>query len=422
MNLLLIGQTWFSEEFKTLGVNVTTVGKSKNFDVILTHTFTSLHAIIEGLPSRPDAIIFYDDSAPLPLTHFADVAIPTLFYSVDTHHHHVLHRIIGRGFSHICYAQKDYENKLRTSGRPLTWLPLWASNVYTPTTPKTLDVCFVGTLNAILNPERVAFFKALEKLHPLTVVTGNWGDYYPRSQIVINQTVKGDLNFRVFEAMGSGAMLLTESSGNGLLSLFSDKQHLCTYRRSDAHDAAAILKELLSNPYKIKEIADAGYHEIHSSHLAIHRAETLLSILASLSPPPQEHPGLLDAINFQSLGDGVVLTNKEAASAYYAMALSRLSDALTTEESIPADLSMLLCGLCLKFDFISRSSTGAHFISLMASRAPECDVIKYLIARERSLHGDLDGVTELLNCTSPDEMAITLAKVDKLVQTLTKPL
>ena len=111
-------------------------------------------------------------------------------------------------------------------------------------TAKRYDVSFVGSLDARLHPDRVALLDALRGRLPLHVAEGPYADVFTHSRIVLNQTVRGDLNARVFEALACGALLLTERTGNGLLDLFADGEELVTYARI-GHGLTAVLDDAL---------------------------------------------------------------------------------------------------------------------------------------------------------------------------------
>src|SRR5205823_14880874 len=59
------------------------------------------------------------------------------------------------------------------------------------------------------------------------------GALFASSKIVLNESILGDLNFRVFEAMACGALLATERIDNGLLDLFTPGEHLAVYGPDD---------------------------------------------------------------------------------------------------------------------------------------------------------------------------------------------
>src|SRR5690606_12209245 len=180
----------------------------------------------------------HDNSAPIIVDGLEEVEVPTLFYSIDTHHHYDFHRYLAHVFDYTLVAQKDYIPEFERVGGVVEWMPLWAPKHFEPAREKRFGAGFVGTLDEKLNPDRVRVFGELGELVSVLYKQGHYFEIFPYSELVINQTVKGDMNFRIFESMMCGACLLTEEGGNGLTDLFTPGEHLLTYRRNDAADAA----------------------------------------------------------------------------------------------------------------------------------------------------------------------------------------
>ena len=298
MRILLINQNWFANDLRQMGHDVLSVGVAAHLDVQVSNPIIHIDTLLQSLPNGfyPDRIVWLDNSAPMTILGIEDCCIPTVFYSVDTHHHVANHTLLMHAFDHTLVAQKDYIPHFPSESSEITWFPLWASEYIRTQTEKKYQATFVGTLNPELNPARVKFFEKLKTMAPVTVLQGNFPSIFPFSEIVINQTVKGDLNFRVFEAMMSGALLLTEKTENGLLELFEDGKHLITYRAGDVDDAAKKITEVLADKARCQEIAKVGRDEILSKHCPSHRAAKLASILNDLTkrtPHPKRHLGPL---------------------------------------------------------------------------------------------------------------------------------
>ncbi len=289
MKILLLNQDWFSTELRLLGHEVITCGQATHLEHRLTIPVLHINELLAQLPGGfvPDRIVWLDDSSPVMILGLEDTPIPTIFYSVDTHHHWELHSQLAHCFDHVLVAQKDYLHQFLPSGTPTTWMPLWASRHVERCSEKTTPVSFVGTMDERLNPKRVQFFNTLKEILPITIRQGNYWEIFPQADIVINQTVSSDLNFRVFEAMMCGALLLTEHSSNGLLEIFNDGEHLVTYTAGDTKDAAEKARALLAAPDRMREIAHAGREEILKKHTPLHRATVLHNILSSITKRPQ---------------------------------------------------------------------------------------------------------------------------------------
>jgi hypothetical protein len=250
VKILVFNQDWFVEELRSMGHEVRTCGYAEHLTVKVPQRINCVEDILKNLGNfSPDVLVFLDDSMPALLYEGLNTcSIPKVFYSVDTHHHNQVHALIAPLFDHILVAQKDYIPTFAESGTPTTWFPLWASRYVEASSEKKFGATFVGNLDAKLNPRRVAFFETLQKKIPIHIAHGNYWEIFPHADIVVNQTVKGDLNFRVFEAMMCGPALLTERTPNGLFDLFEDGKHLVTYEPDNVDEAAEKVTRLLNSP------------------------------------------------------------------------------------------------------------------------------------------------------------------------------
>lgn len=287
MNILLVNQNWFAEELRELGHRVLTYGRTDLMEIQQEKFLTTWSEVKAALPADfvPELLIVHDNSLPVLITELETIDIPSVFYSVDTHHHLSFHKYLGLVFTHLFVAQKDYIPDFADVFVKPHWLPLWASVHMEPEAIKTYGAVFVGTLNPALNPDRVKFFEELKKLVPIDVRTAAFQAIFPRSSIVVNQTVKGDLNFRVFEAMMSGAMLLTEHAGHGLSDLFENNKHLVLYEKGNVQEAAEKISYYLQNPNQALTIGEAGRKLVCEKHLAKHRAQNILDNLSNPTRP-----------------------------------------------------------------------------------------------------------------------------------------
>jgi SAM-dependent methyltransferase len=98
---------------------------------------------------------------------------------------------------------------------------------------------------------------------------------YSASRIVFNRSIANDVNMRVFEALASGSLLMTNDlSTNGQAELFQDGIHLATYTHPEEM-LDKIAYYLAHEPIR-ERIAAAGRQEAFAKHTYRHRMETLL--------------------------------------------------------------------------------------------------------------------------------------------------
>jgi hypothetical protein len=244
----------------------------------------ALADVLAALPPAwtPDLIVFGDDCRLLGVTGLEDAPCPTAMISVDAHHNAGWHAPMAAAFDHVFVAQKDYIPAFETAGAArVHWFPCWApDDCPPPLAAKRYPVAFVGTLDPRLNPERVALIEALRARLPLYAAEGDYRNVFPAARVVLNQTVRGDLNARVFEAMACGAFLVTERTENGLLDLFAEGQHLVTYPRGDVEAIVRLAARWIAADAERAAVAERGRAAVHAAHLEHHRAAELLARVA----------------------------------------------------------------------------------------------------------------------------------------------
>lgn len=274
LSILILNQAWFADELRSRGHRVVTAGWSeREVDIHFDRPGLSYTDLQHRLPFdfEPEVVLYCDNSGPLGLVGLEDLKLPTLFISIDCHHHADWHIYLADMFDQTLIAQKEFLPKFQERHPKTEWLPLWATR-QADRGAEEIDVCFRGNMDPNLHPERAKFFKELNELVP---VDANWGPYledYPRSKIVVNQNVSHDLNFRVFETMICGAMLITPCDATGLLDLFEDGKDLVTYKNGDAQDAGEKVRYYLAHEAERRAIAQRGYEKVLKFHSPMARA------------------------------------------------------------------------------------------------------------------------------------------------------
>ena len=319
---------------------------------------------------------------PLSVIGLEQTAVPTIFYSVDAQHHIHWHKYLGAVFDLVFVAHRDYIPQFLAEGANAHWLPLWASKEPEVSSEKTFESLFVGTLNPNLNKDRVEFFEKLQLEAPVEVRQGGWWDLFPKAKIVINQTVKGDLNFRVFEAMASGSMLLTERGSNGLFDLFQEGEHFACYNKGDVQEAAAQIKKYIDDDIERERIAQKGYEEIKKHHLESHRAKIVLDMAQALVKCRTRAkyisamvPYLYCSWRYEK-GGSLAHTVLALAGAVQA-----LTKALKDREPI-ADTHILYAALaCSEYDRVAKSTRGFDALRELLLVMPQNHMLKLIIAR-----------------------------------------
>lgn len=405
MRILLINQNWFAPELRALGHEVLTCGMRPHLEHQIRHSIIRIDELLTLLPGgfTPDRIVWLDNSGANTILALEDCEIPCLMYSVDTHHHHIRHAAAASLFDHVCCAQKDLLPLFDESGTPVSWLPLWASEHIEPSAQKRFGAVFVGTLNPRLNPARVAFFESLQKMISIEVLEGHFPSIFPHAEIVLNQTVKGDLNFRVFEALMSGALLITERTGNGLFDLFTEDKHLVTYTPQDPSAAADRVQSMLAQPTLMRTIAQQGRAEVLARHTAMHRARMLAEILLNLNKrvrTPQRHYGaMLELIALSASAE-----NRAVELSCYCSSLAIASALRALHEGAQlSDTHILnIVNACLRHDILFKDGLGAQAINQYAEALPHVSIFSLLKLRTLLNHGKVHEAQAIAKLVSKD--------------------
>ncbi len=317
LSILVLTKMYFVDHLRSFGHRVITVGFNKdNFELfpedIVTGTdakensamlkgfdyfFTAgahINEILAVLPKDfyPDCVLYLDDSNPiLFVSGLETLPVPTVFFSVDAHLHGERHSLFAGIFDKCLVAQKDCVQQFLPYCSDSSWFPLWSRVKYDPKPMRDVDVCFRGGLNPKINPKRVEFIQQLSNLVRLESGGGAICEPFSRCKIAINQTIKGDLNFRVFEAMMGGALMVTPRIENGQRDLFVPGVHLVEYEDGNAQDAAQKIYYYLAHENERVSIAEAGRALVLSKHTEELRARQIEDILLHLKPTtrPQKY-------------------------------------------------------------------------------------------------------------------------------------
>ena len=201
---------------------------------------------------------------------------PSVYWTSDTHLGYDYRLEKAREFSHVFCMQKRAAEYFTKDGVKAIWLPhAFEPKAYPKRNiiPK-YDISFVGNIGS---ENRIDFLDAMFKEFPSFYygrkLFEEAAEKFSQSKIVLNISIKDDLNMRVFEALGSGSFLLTNDIPT-IHEVFKDGIHLVTYR--DTKDAIEKAKYYLAHDDERKKIAEAGYKEVMDNHTYLKRVETIL--------------------------------------------------------------------------------------------------------------------------------------------------
>ena len=204
----------------------------------------------------------------------------TIAYLIDVHQDLHSRLQMAQFFDAVFIAQKEFVSAFRQAGcRYVNWLPLAcdAETHNANSKARPYDVGFVGQLGMRGSQRYDTLSSVLPKYR-----TNDYLKYYPpremgavygQSKIVLNASINSDVNMRVFEAMASGALLVTDRIGHGLSELFEEGTHYIGY--STISEALERIGYFLEKSAERERIARAGQQVVLKNHTYLCRWESI---------------------------------------------------------------------------------------------------------------------------------------------------
>lgn len=232
---------------------------------------------------QPDLLLFVEggEMGIFPIN-FATLNCPKYWWGIDTHNDYLKHLRISRLFDHTFLAQKSYVDSLKNDGiKSVSWLPLAYGGPRPDSKDRNIDVAYAGSTNWDLYPERKEYLSALQDLFQNTSI-GNCNpedlfNLYMNSKIVFNFSPMNDLNMRFFEAIGAGALLMTnEITQNGVEDIFTQGKEFVEY--GGIEDMLNKINYLLSHEDHLEQISSAGMANVSQNHTYANRAQSILAL------------------------------------------------------------------------------------------------------------------------------------------------
>ena len=196
------------------------------------------------------------------------ITIPKAFWAIDTHQFLNLQREKAKYFDVILSAQKNAVSELPSSDSGnVYWMPAGASiHERDYQLNRDIDCAFVGSIVPTLHIKRKEIIDYLKVNIPnfqcfSNVFLEKKAGLSSRIKIMINQSLRNDLNFRIFESMACGCMVITDKLiNNGLNDLFGEGKEIITFfSKEDLKDK---IQYYLSHEEELKSIATAGQEKV----------------------------------------------------------------------------------------------------------------------------------------------------------------
>lgn len=232
---------------------------------------------------HPDLVFFVDSGMSYFPRGLDRIGSPTAAYLIDVHRNLDLERAFARFFDHVFVAQRDYVELFDHPS--VHWLPLACdAEVHRgKEVEKEWDVGFVG--NVKQDSERLRkvalvakHFSTNDYMKPYP--KEEIAEVYSKSRIVFNCAVGNEVNMRVFEAMASGSLLVTERVANGQSDLFENGVHLVEY--SGDSEMIEKIRYYLEHDDERERIARAGQKAVLRDHTYQARCNEILRVVAGV--------------------------------------------------------------------------------------------------------------------------------------------
>ena len=248
--------------------------------------YASVQSLVEGCPERPDLIYLPDwHRSPLP-PGITKIDIPTVNVNEDTYAYTERRIRWSMLFDYTLVFHPGYAERFQAAGHPRAlYLPLAVDRdiIDGPKLEPAYEVGAVGRTDTNLYATRRRVLAMLDEQFHMN----DWRRLYPpkemgtifrMSKIVINiprEDYLQEANMRVFEVMGSGALLLTRLPSELSDMGFKEGVHFIGYRKEE--ELAPLVRRYLENDRERLEIASRAHDIVWNEHTYDSRAATLLN-------------------------------------------------------------------------------------------------------------------------------------------------
>ncbi len=218
------------------------------------------------------------------LSKLVDYPVPLAVYAMDSSLNMYYYKYLLKFFDYVFLDQRASVQDLQKLGIEAHWLPLCVrSSYFREKKDSHLGITFVGRTGG----ERLKrtnlltkIFKNFPDVQDFQVLQGlsieEVQDVFASSKAVLNENLFSGLTLRVFQALASGSLLLTEANSDGLDKYFKDKKHLICYTPDTL---IPLMQDILQHYQKYEQIAKNGQEECLEHHTSIARLYELFEYI-----------------------------------------------------------------------------------------------------------------------------------------------
>jgi hypothetical protein len=236
-------------------------------------------------PFVPDLVLQVESLGPRCIVTGMDgLDCPAVLWCIDPHLNGYWHAPYARLFDVTCSTQRSALPVLRGRGAAdVRWLPTYGHGSICPDhATRTNDAAFVGRLTAD-RPARAWMVRLLERScagHTLAVTEGlsfrDMMDLYRDTRIVPNESILGEVNFRLFEGASCGCLVLGQELGEEQEALFVPGREMDTC--ADAVEMEEKLALYLKNPRLTQAMGRAARERVQAEHTPAHRIRRIFDM------------------------------------------------------------------------------------------------------------------------------------------------
>jgi hypothetical protein len=247
---------------------------------------------------EPDILFQRERLGPrLLLAGLEDIPAVRIFWALDPHLNAFWHAPYARLFDLVFSTQKRWMPHLAACGAPrVRHLPWHAPDgPFVPFAERSRLAGFVGRLGPT-RPVRTWLTELMRESLPQDFTLEDnldfpaMLDFYSRTKAVPNESITGEVNFRLFEAAGCGCVVLAQELGPEQAELYEPGREMLVC--ADALELAENLKLLARSPRLAEALGRAAWERSQAEHLPLARART---ILREAADAPRQGAGGQDA-------------------------------------------------------------------------------------------------------------------------------
>jgi hypothetical protein len=221
------------------------------------------------------------------LTGLDQLDCPLMFWCVDPHLNAHWHSAYARLFDLTGSTQRAWIPKIRQQGASdVRWLPWYGRDMArTAWDKRPHGLTFVGRVTKqrparkwmieILKDKGAPFNPAIRQ----DLTHSAMMQLYQESKIIPNESIFGEINFRLFEAASCGCMALCQDLGKEQEELFEPGREFATY--SNVADFGEKLSLYLKNDRLTQTMGRAAHARIQADHLPVHRMKRIVEYARS---------------------------------------------------------------------------------------------------------------------------------------------